>query len=86
MPYSEESKEIERVESIASSDSFSTRLSQSGKELSPATFCRIFTRPAAGGVLARLAESKFYRADCFACWSYHKPISKVLPPNDDQLS
>jgi hypothetical protein len=61
--------------------SFFDTMSEAGRELSPVSYRFIITRPTAASVPTRLAKSRFYRADSFMCLQYHKPISKVLPPD-----
>lgn len=58
---------------------FFERLSEIGKELVPVHYRFITSRLQADGEPARFAESRAYRAGLFACVTYHKPISKVLP-------
>ena len=70
------------TERPAPSQSFFDGLSEAGKELSPVSYRFIVTRSTAAEEPMRLAESRFYRARSFACWNYHKPISKVLPPDE----
>jgi hypothetical protein len=61
---------------------FFESLSEAGKDLSPVNYRFIVSRPANAGEPLRLAQSRYYRADLFACFTYHKPISKVLPPDE----
>lgn len=61
--------------------SFFDSLSEAGKELVPVIYRFVFSR-STGGAPTRLAESKFYRAKSLGCHYYHKPVSKVLPPNE----
>lgn len=56
-------------------------LSEAGKKLVPVIYQFVFSR-STGGAPTRLAESKFYRAKYLGCHYYHKPISKVLPPDE----
>jgi len=58
-------------------------MSDAGKEISPIGYRFIVTRPTAEGISTRQAKSRFYRADTFVCWQYCKPISKVIPPDED---
>lgn len=52
------------------------RLTAAGRELVPVVYRFLQDQPPESVTPVRLAESEFYRATGYACWRFHRPLSK----------